>query len=88
MNLIPNSGPAVAALLRLSAWILAEMLQSGRESPMIRALATAALRLDVHERNDETYFILEGESQLQVVSQTISAHAGDYAFGLRNARDS
>lgn len=65
MNLIPNSGPAVAALPHLSASILAKILQSGRESPMIRALATAALRLDVYERNDETYFILEGESHFR-----------------------
>ena len=40
--------------------------------------------LHVHEREDETWFILEGEYVFQVGSQTISAHAGDYLFGPRS----
>lgn len=38
----------------------------------------------VHEREDETWFILEGEYVFQVGSQTISAGAGDYVFGPRS----
>jgi hypothetical protein len=41
-------------------------------------------RLHVHEREDETWFILEVEYSFQVGGQTISAHAVDYAFGPRN----
>jgi len=55
---------------------------------MTSALAPAALRLRVfYERNDETWFILEGECVFQVGSWTMSAHAGDYAFGSRNVPD-
>lgn len=45
---------------------------------------STGVRLHVHEREDETWFILEGEYVFQVGSQIISAHAGDYVFGPRN----
>ena len=45
---------------------------------------STGVRMHVHEREDETWFILEGEYMFQVGSQTISAHAGDYVFGPRN----
>lgn len=45
---------------------------------------STGVRLHVHEREDETWFILEGEYLFQVGTQTISAHAGDYIFGPRN----
>src|SRR5215813_2469471 len=44
---------------------------------------STGVRLHVHEREDETWFILEGEYVFQVGTQTISAHAGDYVFGPR-----
>jgi mannose-6-phosphate isomerase-like protein (cupin superfamily) len=45
---------------------------------------STGVRLHVHEREDETWFILEGEYVFQVGSQIISAQAGDYVFGPRN----
>jgi quercetin dioxygenase-like cupin family protein len=45
---------------------------------------STGVRLHVHEREDETWFILEGEYMFQVGRETISAHAGDYVFGPRN----
>jgi quercetin dioxygenase-like cupin family protein len=41
------------------------------------------VRLHVHEREDETWFVLEGEYVFQVGDQTFHAHPGDYAFGPR-----
>src|SRR5215469_12166512 len=45
---------------------------------------STGVRLHVHEREDETWFILEGEYVFQIGSQTLSAHAGDYVFGPRH----
>jgi len=39
--------------------------------------------LHVHHREDEAFWILEGELTLQVGKDTIEASAGDYAFGPR-----
>ena len=39
--------------------------------------------LHVHHREDEGFWILEGEVTLEVGDQTIEASAGDYAFGPR-----
>ena len=38
----------------------------------------------VHHREDESFWILEGDVTLQVGDATIEASAGDYAFGPRN----
>ena len=40
--------------------------------------------LHVHHREDEAFWILEGDVTLQVGDETIEAHAGDYAFGPRD----
>ena|SRR5579871_2644700 len=40
--------------------------------------------LHVHEREDETWFILEGEYTFRVGAETFLARAGDYVFGARN----
>jgi quercetin dioxygenase-like cupin family protein len=45
---------------------------------------SAGVPLHVHEREDETWFVLEGEYTFEVGGQTIQAHAGDYVFGPRN----
>ncbi len=40
--------------------------------------------LHVHHREDEGFWILEGDVTLEVGDTTIEAHAGDYAFGPRD----
>ena len=40
--------------------------------------------LHVHEREDETWFVLEGEYTFEVGDQTFRAGPGDYVFGPRN----
>jgi quercetin dioxygenase-like cupin family protein len=42
------------------------------------------VRLHVHEREDETWFILEGEYTFEVGGQAFRAGPGDYVFGPRN----
>ena len=40
--------------------------------------------LHVHHREDEGFWLLEGDATLEVGDTTIEAHAGDYAFGPRD----
>jgi quercetin dioxygenase-like cupin family protein len=40
--------------------------------------------LHVHYREDEAFWILEGEATFSVGQETLRARAGDYAFGPRN----
>lgn len=40
--------------------------------------------LHVHHREDEAFWILEGDVTFEVGETTIEAHAGDYAFGPRD----
>lgn len=40
--------------------------------------------LHVHEREDETWFVLEGEYTFRVGGETFLARSGDYVFGARN----
>jgi mannose-6-phosphate isomerase-like protein (cupin superfamily) len=42
--------------------------------------------LHVHEREDETWFILEGEYTFEVGGQTFLARPGDYVFGREMCR--
>src|SRR6516162_11139424 len=42
------------------------------------------VRLHLHEREDETWFVLEGEYTFEVGGQTFRAGPGDYVFGPRN----
>ena len=46
--------------------------------------AGAMAPLHVHHREDEAFWILEGDVTLQVGEATIHAATGDYAFGPRN----
>jgi mannose-6-phosphate isomerase-like protein (cupin superfamily) len=39
--------------------------------------------LHVHHREDEGFWILEGDATFEVGDSTIEAHAGDYLFGPR-----
>jgi quercetin dioxygenase-like cupin family protein len=40
--------------------------------------------LHVHHREDEGFWIIEGDVTFEVAGETIEAHAGDYVFGPRN----
>jgi len=40
--------------------------------------------LHVHHREDEGFWLLEGDATFEVGSTTIEAHAGDYVFGPRD----
>lgn len=40
--------------------------------------------LHVHHRDDEAFWILEGDVTFEVGDTTIEAHAGDYAYGPRD----
>lgn len=40
--------------------------------------------LHVHHREDEAFWVLEGEATIEIGDQTIHAKAGDYAFGPRD----
>ena len=40
--------------------------------------------LHVHHREDEGFWILEGDVRFEVGDNTIEAHAGDYVFGPRD----
>ncbi|MBA2767038.1 MAG: cupin domain-containing protein [Solirubrobacterales bacterium] len=40
--------------------------------------------LHVHHREDEAFWILEGDAAFEVGDTTIEAHAGDYLFGPRD----
>ena len=40
--------------------------------------------LHVHEREDKTWFVLEGECTFQVGDGVFQARTGDYVFGARN----
>ena len=45
---------------------------------------STGLPLHVHEREDETWFVPEGEFTFEVGGQTFRAGPGDYVFGPRN----
>ena len=38
----------------------------------------------VHHREDEAFYILDGDVTIQIGDTTIECHAGDYAFGPRD----
>lgn len=40
--------------------------------------------MHVHHREDEAFWVLDGDVTFQVGDTTIEAHAGDYAFGPRD----
>lgn len=40
--------------------------------------------LHVHYREDESFWILEGDATIEIGDTTIEAHTGDYVFGPRN----
>lgn len=44
---------------------------------------STGVRLHIHEREDETWFVLEGELTFRVGDHTFSARPGDYVFGPR-----
>ena len=44
----------------------------------------AAAPLHVHHREDEAFWVLEGDVTFEVGATTFEAHAGDFAFGPRD----
>lgn len=46
--------------------------------------AGAQAPLHVHHREDEAFWILEGDVTIEVGDRTFECHAGDYAFGPRD----
>jgi quercetin dioxygenase-like cupin family protein len=50
----------------------------------ITEAAGAEAPLHVHHREDEGFWILDGDATFEVGDQTIEAHAGDYVFGPRD----
>jgi quercetin dioxygenase-like cupin family protein len=46
--------------------------------------ANAEAPLHVHHREDEGFWLLEGDVTFEVGDTTIEAHAGDYVFGPRD----
>jgi quercetin dioxygenase-like cupin family protein len=66
-------------------WFLALGEQTGGAYALIETANNphTGVPLHVHEREDETWFVLEGEYTFQVGAQTFRAHVGDYVFGPR-----
>ena len=51
---------------------------------MIEVPAGSMPPLHVHHREDEGFWLLEGDAIFEVGGTTIEAHAGDYVFGPRD----
>jgi quercetin dioxygenase-like cupin family protein len=59
---------------------------SGGQLTIVEITAPPGLEvpLHVHHRDDEGFWILEGDLTFEVGDATIEAHAGDYVFGPRD----
>jgi quercetin dioxygenase-like cupin family protein len=68
------------------AVIKATGADTGRQMAIIEITEPpgAEAPMHVHHREDEAFWILEGEATFEVGGQTIEATAGDYAFGPRD----
>ena len=89
-NITPSYSPRIVAHLSSErievhgGWL--SFLAVGEQTGGAYALIETAndpftgVRLHVHEREDETWFVLEGEHTFEVGGQTFCAHAGDYVF--------
>ncbi len=68
------------------AEIKATAADTGGRMSIIEITAPAGLEapLHVHHRDDEGFWILEGDLTLEVGDATIEASAGDYVFGPRD----
>jgi len=88
-DLLPRSVPHLSAerIEGHGGWFtfLAVGDQTGGAYALIETAndPSTGVRLHVHEREDETWFVLEGEYTFQVGNQIFRAHAGDYVFGPR-----
>src|SRR4029450_4627388 len=60
--------------------------ESGGRLPIVEVTAPPGLEvpLHVHRRDDEGFWILEGDITFEVGDAAIEAHAGDYVFGPRD----
>jgi quercetin dioxygenase-like cupin family protein len=68
------------------AEIKATAADTGGQLTIVQVTSPPGLEapLHVHHREDEAFWILEGQVTLQVGEDTIDASAGDYAFGPRD----
>jgi quercetin dioxygenase-like cupin family protein len=67
------------------AVIKATAADTGGQMTIVEVTEPAGLEapLHVHHRDDEGFWILEGDATFQVGDMTIEASAGDYVFGPR-----
>ena len=72
--------------LGMLATIKATGEQTGGQFSLVEILAPDGFgsELHVHHREDEGFYILEGEMTFYVGDQVIKAHPGSYLFGPRN----
>jgi quercetin dioxygenase-like cupin family protein len=68
------------------AEIKATAADTGGQFTIVEVTCAAGFEapLHVHHREDEAFWILDGEVTLHVGEETIEASAGDYAFGPRD----
>ncbi len=68
------------------AEIKASAADTGGQSTIVEVTCAPGFEapLHVHYREDEAFWILEGEVTLYVGEEAIEVRAGDYAFGPRN----
>jgi quercetin dioxygenase-like cupin family protein len=68
------------------AVIKATAADTGGQMTIVEITAPAGdeAPLHVHHREDEAFWILEGDAIFEVGDQRIDAHAGDYLFGPRD----
>jgi quercetin dioxygenase-like cupin family protein len=88
--LIPRFVPRVSGekIVVRGGWLsfLAVGAQTGGAYALIETANDpfTGVPLHVHEREDETWFVLEGKYTFRVGGKTFLAHSGDYVFGARN----
>ena len=68
------------------AELKATAADTGGQMTIVEVTAPSGLEapLHVHHRDDEAFWILEGDATIEVGETTIEAHAGDYVFAPRD----
>lgn len=68
------------------AELKATAADTGGQMTIVEITAPPGLEapLHVHHRDDEGFWILEGDATIEIGDTTIEAHAGDYAFAPRD----
>jgi quercetin dioxygenase-like cupin family protein len=83
---VPSGGGEARWWFDYLAVIKATAADTGGQMTIVEVTCppNAVAPLHVHHREDEGFWILEGDVTLEVGDTTIEAHAGDYAFGPRD----